>query len=183
MKYAISSDPERSVNLRDSLLQDLLNFPIASTASSTLTPVLLAKTISAAVAIHLLQRYGPVSFPDKRRTPVLPKVRLRRILDYIDSNISTDLDLPKIAKIAQMSPYYFAHLFTETTGLSPHQYVLRRRIEKAKQMLSDARLPLIEIALEVGFSNQSHFTTVFRKQVGTTPKEYRLAKKRNNSDD
>jgi len=78
-----------------------------------------------------------------------------------------------MANLVQMGPCHFARAFKESTGLSPHQYVLRRRIDRAVEMLKDERSSLAGIAYDLGFSSQGHFTTVFRKFTGTQPSNYR----------
>ena len=72
-----------------------------------------------------------------------------------------------------MSPYYFSRLFKQSTRLSPHQYIIQQRIEWAKRLLADARLPIAAIAYSIGFPSQGHFTKTFRRWVGTTPRQYR----------
>jgi AraC family transcriptional regulator len=71
-----------------------------------------------------------------------------------------------------MSPYYFSRLFKQSTGLSPHQYLLRQHIERAKELLAEPRHRIAAVSYELGFPHQSHFTTIFRKLVGTTPSDY-----------
>jgi AraC family transcriptional regulator len=78
----------------------------------------------------------------------------------------------------QMSPTHFAHLFKHATGLAPHQYVSRRRIEQAKRLLANTDMPLIEIGPQVGYADQSHFTALFRRYVAMTPKTYRNTARR-----
>ena len=94
------------------------------------------------------------------------------MLDYIEDHLDQDICLNQLAEIAQLSPYYFALLFKESTGSPPHRYVLQRRIARAREMLAERRLSLAEIAYALGFPNQAHFTTMFRKAVGTTPGVY-----------
>ncbi len=103
----------------------------------------------------------------------LPPGRLRRVIDYIQGHLSGDISLTHLADVAKMSPFHFAHVFKESTGISPHQYVLQERVEKAKLLLSGNRLSLAEIGYALGFPSQSHFTTIFRKKVGTTPGAFR----------
>jgi AraC-like DNA-binding protein len=79
----------------------------------------------------------------------------------------------ELAVLVQMSPYYFASLFKQSTGLAPHQYITKCRIERAKQLLKKRELTIMEICQQVGFQSQSHFTRVFRKHTATTPKTYR----------
>jgi AraC family transcriptional regulator len=102
---------------------------------------------------------------------VLPRQRLRAVIEYIDEHLGSELSLDDLAAVARLSPYHFARLFKNSTGLPPHQYVIARRVERAKELLRDrVRLPLAEIALEMGFSSQSHFTRHFKRLVGVTPR-------------
>ena len=81
--------------------------------------------------------------------------------------------LDHLAALAHMSPYHFARLFKKSTGLPPHQYVIARRVERAKELLRDRDpLPLAEVAAETGFSSQSHFTRHFKRFVGVTPRQF-----------
>ena len=81
-----------------------------------------------------------------------------------------------------MSPYHFARLFKQATGVSPRQFVIRRRIEAAKILLAARRLSIGEVALAVGFCSQSHFTTSFRRSTGITPGHYRIASSEHDQD-
>jgi AraC-like DNA-binding protein len=103
----------------------------------------------------------------------LPRHRLKRVLDYIGENLCGDLSLSQLAAIAGMSPHYFAELFRRSTGCAPHQYVLRRRINFAKDRLRDTKRSVIDVGLEAGFENPSHFSRVFRKLVGISPSDFR----------
>jgi AraC family transcriptional regulator len=105
----------------------------------------------------------------------LSKYKLRQAVNYINEHLDQNLTLAQIAAAMRMSPNYFASLFKQSTGLTPHQYVMKCRIEKAKQLLGDQELALVEISQEVGFQSQSHFTRVFRQHTKTTPKAYRDA--------
>lgn len=99
--------------------------------------------------------------------------RLERVTDYIDANLTGDLALDALAKSVALSTFHFARAFKITTGESPHAYVVGRRVRAAKQLLRESDLPLAEVARRCGFKTQSHFTGVFRKRVGLTPKVYR----------
>jgi AraC family transcriptional regulator len=83
------------------------------------------------------------------------------------------LTLPLIAGLLDMSPFHFAHVFKHATGVAPHQYVIRRRVERAKQLLAATDLPIADIALAVGCANQSHFSALFHRVTGRTPQAYR----------
>lgn len=103
----------------------------------------------------------------------LPKSKLKKILDFIELNIEDRLSLGDLAVEAGMSMFYFARLFKKSTGKSPHQFILERRIRYAKYLLIETEEPLVEVALSCGWTNQSHFTTAFKRLVGVTPRRYR----------
>jgi AraC family transcriptional regulator len=99
--------------------------------------------------------------------------RLMRVLAYIDANIGEPITLANLAATAGLSRMYFARQFRAATGIRPHEYVLRKRIERAQQLLTATSDALVDIALNVGFQTQAHFTTVFKKIVGNTPRQWR----------
>jgi AraC family transcriptional regulator len=102
----------------------------------------------------------------------LAPVVLRRVLDYVEAQLEQGLSLRDLAAVAGLSPYHFARVFKRSTGSSPHRYVLRRRIERAKRHLAAGELPLAAVALTCGFGSQSHFTAHFRTATGLTPRQF-----------
>ena len=129
--------------------------------------------LANALAVYLLKRYAV-----RRLTPAvykggLPGIRLRRVLDYIEANLTENLSLSQLAAAAGMSPHYFSELFRKSTGRPPHNYVLMERIERAKQRLRDPACSIIEAGMSAGFQNASHFARMFRRLVGTTPSRFR----------
>ncbi|MBD3883011.1 helix-turn-helix transcriptional regulator [Phormidium tenue FACHB-886] len=134
-------------------------------------------SLTTFLAIHLLKTYStaqlkpnPVTVGSSSGFP--PHIR-QQVIDYIESNLEQDLSLESIAQMLNLSSYRFARAFKQSIGLSPHQYLLQRRIERAKQLLTQTQFPIYEISYLLGFSSQSHFSTVFRRLTGTTPKAYR----------
>lgn len=107
-----------------------------------------------------------------RQGSVLPGSRLRRVTDYIEAHMTEDLTLARLGAVICMSPYHFARLFKRSTGLSPHRFVVHTRIEHATALLA-ADLSIRRISQMVGFRTVSHFTSVFRRVTGTTPRAYR----------
>ncbi|WP_390890456.1 helix-turn-helix transcriptional regulator [Tunturiibacter lichenicola] len=95
------------------------------------------------------------------------------MMEYIHANASGNISLADLATIAEVTPHHLASLFTKTTGLSPHQYVLRVRIERSKIHLKNEGLSIAEVSRLVGFRTQEHFTKVFRRVVGVTPSKFR----------
>jgi AraC-like DNA-binding protein len=113
--------------------------------------------------------------PAQARPPrtALPKWRLKRAFDYIEEHLAEPVTLADVAAYAGLSRMYFAAQFRAATGLRPHEYLLRRRIERAQDLLSTSCLTLVEVALSVGFQTQAHFTTVFKRFAGDTPHQWR----------
>ena len=103
----------------------------------------------------------------------LPPRVLRRIREYIDGNIDQRISVELLAGLANLSVCYFVRAFKQSTGITPHDYLIRQRVERTKQLLSGSNMPLSEIALAVGFADQSHFSRRFRQHVGMSPRDYR----------
>ena len=99
--------------------------------------------------------------------------KLRVSIDYIDRNLRNRLTLAEIAAQVDMNPQYFARTFRKAVGQAPHQYILEKRVERAKVLLTKIELSLGEVASQVGIATQSHFTTVFHRATGMTPREFR----------
>lgn len=135
---------------------------------------LYAELLGASLTAYLARHY--CGWPAKIRELKggMPGHRLRHAIEYIEANLTGDLRLEEMATNVQMSPYTFARLFRQSTGLSPHQYLLRARIKEAKRLLRDGKSTIADISLELGFSDQSHFTRVFHKITGVTPRRFVL---------
>jgi AraC family transcriptional regulator len=103
----------------------------------------------------------------------LTHTRLQQVLDYIHTHLDRDLSLAELAEVINVSSTYFASLFKQTTGISPHQYVIKQRVERAKVMLKKTDFAIADIALQVGFSSQSHLNQQFKRITGMTPKQIR----------
>ena len=95
------------------------------------------------------------------------------MIEYIDANIDSDISLADLAAVAELSQFHFSRAFRKSAGKTPQQFVMHRRVERAKQLLERPDLPLVEVSLRAGFKNQSHFTTLFRKYTKLTPKLWR----------
>jgi AraC-like DNA-binding protein len=102
----------------------------------------------------------------------LRRTVLRRVLEHLQAHLDEELPVTALAAVADLSPSYFSRLFKRSTGLSPHQYLLRQRIERARELLADPGRRVAEVSCELGFPSQSHFTTVFRALAGVTPRAY-----------
>ena len=134
---------------------------------------LYAESLFHTLSMHLLRHYATRQFAFKEYTGGLPPYKLRQAINYINDNLDQKIKLDDVAKLIDISQYYFCHLFKESTGIAPYQYVIKQRIEKARELTKQSKLPLAEIAFECGFSSQSQMTQHFRRSVGVTPKVYR----------
>jgi AraC family transcriptional regulator len=103
----------------------------------------------------------------------LPPRVLRRVDEYIDAHLGKTISLDTLADVAGLSPSHFSRMFKQSKGVSPGDYLAGRRIARTMELLAGTDLSLAEIALAVGFSDQSHCSRSFRKHVGVCPSEYR----------
>ncbi|HEY9635947.1 MAG TPA: AraC family transcriptional regulator [Coleofasciculaceae cyanobacterium] len=163
--------PQRGV--RDPQIYYIGQALLAELEAGGLAGCLYGESLSLALAVHLIKRYSTSNQPIQEPVRGLSWRKLQQVTDYINDNLTQNLTLSEMADFLEMSPYYFARLFKQTTGLAPHQYVINCRIERAKILLAENKLPLVEIGYRVGCSSQSNFTALFRKHVGITPKAYR----------
>ena len=107
------------------------------------------------------------------RRPDVRDWRVRRTLEQIDARLGEDISLAELAGTVDLSPSHYSALFRAATGVTPHAWIMRRRIEKACELLADPRTPITEVALSTGFSSSQHFATAFRAEMGTTPTIWR----------
>jgi len=129
---------------------------------------LVGDSLIVALAVHL---WGSGS--DRRAGSGLPAAACKRVLAYIEERLDTPVSLAELAEQARMSVRHFCRAFRASMGCSPHQYLLRQRVERAKSLIATREMPLCDIAQAAGFTDQSQLTRTFRKQMGITPAGYR----------
>jgi AraC family transcriptional regulator len=135
---------------------------------------LAAESLANVLAVHLIRHALAPRRPSRRRDGRLPRARLRAVSEYIEGHLVAGPSLEQLAAVASLSPYHFARQFKASTGLPPHQYVITRRVERARHLLQGAKdLTLAEVAARVGFSDQSQLTLHFKRLVGVTPGQFR----------
>jgi AraC family transcriptional regulator len=135
---------------------------------------LAAESLANVLAVHLIRHVLAPRQPARRRNGMLPRAKLRAIVEYVEEHLDAGLTLEQLAAVAHLSPYYLARQFKRATGLPPHQYVIMRRVDRAQQLLqAGTDLSLAEIAARAGFSDQSHFSHHFKRVVGITPGQFR----------
>lgn len=161
----------RFMNDADPLIQGIFSSLREELESGKIGGDLLIDSLKTTLAIHLLRNYCTIQ-------PKLPSYRdglsqstLQQVTEYIHEHLHQDLKLVELCALAQLSPYHFLRLFKQRTGITPHQYILQRRIEKAKHLLKHSKLSIADIAALTGFCDQSHLTRCFKRIVGITPKQ------------
>ena len=137
---------------------------------------LAAESLANVLAVHLIRHVSAPRQPAPRRNGTLPRARLRAVVEHIEEHLDAGPTLEQMAAIARISPNYFAWQFKRATGLAPHQYVIARRVERAKQLLqSGSAFSLAEVAAHAGFSDQSQFSHHFKRLIGVTPGQFRMS--------
>ena len=135
---------------------------------------LAAESLANLLAVHLIRHVSAPRRLERGRDGVLPRGRLRAVVEYIEEHLDGCPTLAEMAAVVRLNPYHFARQFKAATGLPPHQYVILRRVERAKQLLrAGTDLSLAEVALHAGFSDQSQFCHHFKRLVGVTPGQFR----------
>jgi AraC-like DNA-binding protein len=123
--------------------------------------------------MHTLARRTDSRVPTRHVRERLPAHTVRRLRDYVESNLADDVDVTTMARVAALSPAHFARAFAGTIGMTPFHYVMTRRVARARELLERTDRSVVAIALDVGFKTPSHFTSRFRREFGVTPRQIR----------
>lgn len=137
---------------------------------------LYADCVSMAIVARLLAAAREAPTAERGKVSELARWRLKRAIEYVEARLGEPLRLADVASAAGLTRMHFAAQFRAATGLSPHEYLLRRRIERAQEMLDGTGMSMVDVALSVGFQTQSHFTTVFKRFAGQPPQTWRRAR-------
>jgi AraC family transcriptional regulator len=161
--------------VRDEVINQIGLSIISAMTDETSAGRMFVETTSATLAARLLQAYCDSGSSKLYESTAhrLDQARLRRVLDYISTNIDKEITLAQLAEVAGLSVFHFARTFTRAMGVSPHRYVSRIRLENAMAEIAAGKLSLAEIAFNAGFSSQASFTRAFYRVSGLTPGEYR----------
>lgn len=130
------------------------------------------ETLANAVAVHLVSHFASRAVKARDTSRGLARYQLGRAIEFIHAHMSDDISLVALAGAAGLSPYHFARLFKRSTGFSPHQYLLRCRVERARGLLIRSKASIADVALEVGFCDQSHLAAHFKRVYGVSPKAF-----------
>jgi AraC family transcriptional regulator len=172
---ALAQSIHHAAGINDDVIYELGRSILSELTAESSVSRMYAEIASLTIAARLLQKHSdggsadPIEIPDQG----LDRARLNRVLDYIAANIGDDITLSKLAEIAGYSPFHFARKFAAATGVPPHRYIGRIRLQNAMAELAGGNLPLAQIALNAHFSSQASFTRAFHRATGMTPKQYR----------
>ncbi|WP_306028292.1 helix-turn-helix domain-containing protein [Stappia sp. MMSF_3263] len=134
---------------------------------------LYVEALRCQMSVHILRNYAAVAFREHLPNGGLSRPQCRLILEFIEENIGRNISLAELAGVLQLSVFHFSRKFSKEFGCSPYAYVLRKRVEHAKQQLRSGSAPLKVVAADCGFADQSHMTRLFRRFLNVTPAEYR----------
>jgi len=166
------------VEVADFFGHDEILWPICLTCAELLAARVPGKSPRVAAltqlfAAHLVEQYTEGAAQKQAYSGGLPIRQLRKVQDYVAEHLAEEISIERLAELVELSASHFSHVFKETTGMTPLQFVTRERITRAQQMIRETKRSLIEIGLEVGYTSPSHFAQVFRRVVGVTPTEFR----------
>lgn len=160
--------------MMDPMLEQLSIALATALRDGTAEDGLYIDTLAQMMAVHLARNHSTQSRPVQ--LPLTQKLsggKMRRVIEYIEENLDNDLSLEAMAAEVDLSPIYLARAFKAAVGQSPHRYVLTRRVERAKELLRNTELPVVDVALSSGFSSQSHLSYWFQRHMGVSPAAYR----------
>ncbi len=175
---ALEIDPDRlevipTFRTRDPQLEAISMLVLTELKQENLGNRLYIDSLANVLAVRLLRQYSASKPQLAVYAGGLPPRQLQQILEYIHAHLDSDIKLADLAGSIGMSQFHFSHLFKQSIGTSPYQYLLQQRIERAKQLLKQTDRSIVDIALECGFNSHSHLSKQFRQLTGVTPKRYR----------
>jgi len=134
---------------------------------------LFVEAIAQAISVHLARNYGETDEELHSSSPSLPGHKLRHLTDWMTKHLAEEFSLDRLAARAGLSKFHFQRLFKAATGASPSQYQIDLRMNEARRLLRETKTSVIDVALEVGYTNPSHFAQLFRRETGLSPSDYR----------
>jgi AraC family transcriptional regulator len=174
MKALVGADAaiETSIGLFDPVLVPIVEAVLAEVLRGGTSGRLFADAALLAISTQLLRLYGDASAAPKGG---LTGRKLRLVGDYVDAHLADDVSLDDLARVAGLSAFHFSRAFKQSTGLTPHKFVIERRLDRGRRWLADTPDPIAAIAAGCGFADQAHFSRSFKQRFGVTPSELRAA--------
>lgn len=165
--------PIDCVGCVDPLLQSVFAAMLAALRLPAADQSLYLDGLLETFLLKLLRDHTTARVPESRPRETLAAFRLRRVVDFVDAHLSDRITLTQLARIGDASPFHFSRAFRNSLGETPYQYILRRRVERAKIILASSPRRLADIATACGFSDTRHLTKTFQRLTGVTPARFR----------
>jgi AraC family transcriptional regulator len=162
--------------VQDLTLRRLVEVLLNEKHEGFLSGSLFLDGLATALAIYLLRRYSVASPTEGNFAGGMAPATLRRCVEFMEAHLEGDLRLTDLAREAGVSTSHFLRSFRQSTGKTPYQFLLHQRVERAKFLMHDHRVPLTEVALASGFADQHHLARVFRRIMGVPPSSYRRSR-------
>jgi len=166
---------QSAFRVRDSQVEAIAQMLFQESQQPSPGSQLYLDSLANVLAVNLLRHHTTTK-------PVLPMYegglsprQLQQVMDYVEAQLDEELRLENLAQLLDMSQFHFRRLFKQSVGISPHQYLIQQRVERAKQFLKQTHQSIVEIALACGFNSHSHLSKQFRQATGMTPKAYRTS--------
>lgn len=161
----------------DSFLRELGSMLIRDFRERLMPTSAYLESLAAVLALHLATHHSECRAMPSQPAG-LPRHKLKRVLAFIDQHLGEPIHIRDLASMTHISLHHFARMFKHATGVPPHLYITLQRVERAKSLLRNSDLPLVDVAASIGFQTQGHFTAVFHRYVQTTPRVFRLSSRR-----
>lgn len=158
---------------RDSHIESIGIMLLAELRQKNASSRLYVDSLANILAVHLIRQYAAPAGRFPLYKGGIPKRQLSQVIEYMHTHLDQDIRLADLAQILDMSPFHFSRLFKRSLDISPYQYLLHQRIERAKELLKQTDRSIMEIAFCCGFNSHSHLTKQFRQLTGVTPSVYR----------
>lgn len=158
---------------RDPQIEAIAMLLFAELNQENLGGRLYIDSLANVLAVHLLRQYTAPKLRLAISEGGLPERQLLQVLEYIHEHLNQEIKLADLAQLLGISQFHFSHLFKQSIGTPPYQYLIQQRVERAKQLLKQTNCSIIDIAFECGFNSHSHLSKQFRQLTGTTPRAYR----------
>jgi AraC family transcriptional regulator len=161
------------IDADDPITKQLCNLGQRELGTAGVGGRLYVEGLATAMTVHLLRTHGTSKLTAMQHRGGLAPMQLRRVVDFIESHLGDEVALTDLAGLAGLSTHHFGEAFKASMGRPPYRYLIERRVERARELLSAGKLPIVEIANVAGFSSQAHLTTNFRRMTGFTPGRFR----------
>jgi AraC family transcriptional regulator len=134
---------------------------------------MVVESLARLIAVHLARNYGAMDEEPHSSSHSLPGYKLRQLTDWMAGHAAEEFNLERLAAQAGLSRFHFQRLFKAATGVTPSRYHIDLRLNEARRLLRETKMSVIDVALEVGYTDPSHFARLFRRETGLSPSEYR----------